>query len=157
MPFGADAPYYFRSFESPVVYDFDFHKQTRNPNNKVFYDDSMSKIMRTNGKYDFVKSRVDDDSVFSHNFEMSFAQNVIDNVQSGRYVLIALYASDANSVVPIETVRAMAQDKRFLQQNLVEILFRKFLCDVIEMLNMNFDFVKYYQKNNYTYYLFQKR
>ena len=124
MPFGADAPYYFRDFDAPIVLDFDFHKQVRNPENNLFYDDSMMNVMKTKKKYALVKNRINDNSIFSKNFELYFANNVNMNVASGRFV---------------------------------EVMFRKFLCDVIEMLSIDFELVKFYQKDNYTYYLFQKR
>lgn len=157
MPFGADAPYYFRDFDSPVVFDFDYHKQVRNPKNYNYYDESMSKIMKSERKYNFVKQRVNDNSIFSKNFEWYFAENVSNSIPSGRYVLLALYASDADSVAPIQVLRQLVTDKTYLHQNFMDVMFRKYLCDVIEMLSFNFDLIKSYAKGNYTYYLFQKR
>ena len=156
MPFGADAPYYFRNFESPVVFDFDFHKQVRNPYNEKYYDPSMSNIMKSSQKYDFVAARINEDSVFSHNFENYFMQNINQNVQSGRYVLLAMYGGDANSIAPVDTLRALIKDEKYLHHNFVDVMFRKFLCDVIAMLNRDFSLVKLYEKGNYTYYLFKK-
>ena len=156
MPFGADAPYYFRNFESPIIYDFDFHKQVRNPQNMNYYDASMINIMKSDKKYSYLKEKINQNSIFSENFAINFAENVQNNVAKDRYVLLALYASDANSVGSIQNLRELIKNDDILHNNFVEIMFRKFLCDIFEMLSFNFQLVNYYNKNNYTYYLFKK-
>ena len=43
MPFGSDAPYYFRALSAPRVFNSDFHKEVRNPYNSHYYDKSQQK------------------------------------------------------------------------------------------------------------------
>ena len=104
MPFGADAPYYFRDLYSPRVFDFDLHKELRNPYNTHFYDEKQQKdIIERQALtiYDAVMSN----NVFSRNFFDYFTKNVNETVPKGRYVLIALYGSDADNITDIQTLR----------------------------------------------------
>jgi hypothetical protein len=79
---------------------------------------------------------------------------VSDTVPKGRYVILAMYGNDNNAVVDIETLRK--QTKEINENNILDSLFKKYMCDTIAMININFKFVKSYQKDNFTYYIFQK-
>lgn len=157
MPFGSDAPYYFRSLTSPVVFDFDFHKQVRNPYNDKYYDksqqDRMADARRSRAVYDAIL----DNKVFSDNFFNLFMGNVNQRVPSGRYVLIALYGSDANAIVDIITLRKSISDEHVIQLNMLDFMFKKYLFDLSVMLNRDFNFVNKSQSENYTFFLYQKR
>ena len=68
--------------------------------------------------------------------------------------MIAMYGNDNNAIVDIDTLRT--QVKEVNENNILDSLFKKYMCDTIAMLNMNFKFIKSYQKDNFTYYIFQK-
>lgn len=155
MPFGADAPYYFRDLYSPRVFDFDLHKELRNPYNTHFYDEKQQKdIIERQALtiYDAVMSN----NVFSRNFFDYFTKNVNETVPKGRYVLIALYGSDADNITDIQTLRNSIPGDYVIPARKLEIMFKKFLCDVSVMLNMNFVPVKTFRQDNYTFFLYQK-
>ncbi len=157
MPFGSDAPYYFRALSAPTVLDFDFHKQARNPYNDKYYDKSqqpkMADSRRTRAVYDAVLA----DKVFSDNYFYWFLQNVNQKVPSGRYVLIALYGSDAQQIVDIKTLRDSIPDEHVIQGRMLDIMFKKYLFDLSVLLNRDFNFVNKSQSENYTFFLYQKR
>ena len=153
LPFGADAPYYFRSLTRPRVFNSDFHKIARNPYG-VYYDKSDSKIMAGKGKYKLILNKINEDKVFSENYYNYFINNVTNTVPIGRYAVIAMYGTDNNAIVDIKTLRE--QVKEINENNILDSLFKKYMCDTIALLNMNFKFVKSYQKDNFTYYIFQK-
>ena len=153
LPFGADAPYYFRSLTRPRVFNSDFHKTARNPYG-VYYDDNESKTMAGRGKYNLILSKINEDKVFSQKYFDYFNENVTYTVPKGRYVLLALYDSDNNAVVDIQTLRKQIQDVN--PDNILDSMFKKYMCDTIAMLNMNFAFIKSYKKGDFTYYIFQK-
>ena len=153
LPFGADAPYYFRSLTRPRVFNSDFHKTARNPYG-VYYDDNESKTMAGKGKYNLIFDKINEDKVFSQKYFDYFNENVTYTIPKGRYVLLALYDSDSNAVVDIQTLRKQIQDVN--PDNILDSLFKKYMCDTIAMLNMNFTFLKSYKKGDFTYYIFQK-
>lgn len=155
MPFGADAPYYFRDLYSPRVFDFDLHKELRNPYNDHYYDEKQQKDMIARPAltiYDAVMSN----KVFSRNFFDYFSKNVNATVPKGRYVLIALYGSDADNITDIQTLRRSISGDYDVPARKLEIMFKKFLCDVSVMLNMDFVPVKTFRQDNYTFFLYQK-
>ena len=153
LPFGADAPYYFRSLTRPRVFNSDFHKTARNPYG-AYYNDNESKTMAGKGKYNLIFDKINEDKVFSKKYFDYFNENVTYTVPKGRYVLLALYDSDNNAVVDIQTLRKQIQD--VTPDNILDSLFKKYMCDTIAMLNMNFAFIKSYKKGDFTYYIFQK-
>ena len=157
MPFGSDAPYYFREEGSPRVLPFDFHKEVRNPYNVNFYDkEQREKILA--GK----KSQVIYDSVFSiagfsdahFNF---FVNNVNKAVKKDRYVLIALYGSDAAALVPIEDLRKSITSVQDIDNRCLEILLKKYLFDIRAYLDYDFNFEKLWSQDNYTYILLRRK
>lgn len=155
MPFGADAPYYFRDLYSPRVFDFDLHKELRNPYNDHYYDEKQQRDMIARPAltiYDAVMSN----KVFSRNFFDYFTKNVNATVPKGRYVLIALYGSDADNITDIQTLRNSISGDYDVPARKLEIMFKKFLCDVSVMLNMDFVPVKTFRQDNYTFFLYQK-
>ncbi|MDE6138418.1 MAG: glycosyltransferase family 39 protein, partial [Candidatus Gastranaerophilales bacterium] len=78
LPFGADAPYYFRKEGSPRVLPFDFHKQVRNPKNNDFYDTTQQNNPDKNSViYDSIFS----DKGFSDSHYKYFKNNVNDVVK----------------------------------------------------------------------------
>lgn len=153
LPFGADAPYYFRSLTRPRVFNSDFHKVARNPYG-VYYDKKDQKTMAGKGKYKLILDKINRDEVFSQSYLDYFKENVSEAVPKGRYAMIAMYGNDNNAIVDIETLRT--QVKEVNENNILDSLFKKYMCDTIAMLNMNFKFIKSYQKDNFTYYIFQK-
>lgn len=153
LPFGADAPYYFRSLTRPQVFNSDFHKIARNPYG-VYYDKSDSKIMAGKDKYKLIFDKINQDKVFSQNYYDYFMENVTNKIPVGRYVIIGMYGTDNNAIMDISTLRK--QVKEVDKNNILDTLFKKYMCDTIAMLNLNFKFVKSYQKDNFTYYIFQK-
>ena len=153
LPFGADAPYYFRSLTRPRVFNSDFHKTARNPYG-AYYNDNESKTMAGKGKYNLIFDKINEDKVFSQKYFDYFNENVTYTIPKGRYVLLALYDSDNNAVVDIKTLRKQIQD--VTPDNILDSLFKKYMCDTIAMLNMNFAFIKSYKKGDFTYYIFQK-
>lgn len=153
LPFGADAPYYFRSLTRPRVFDSDFHKVARNPYG-VYYDKQDQNTMAGKGKYKLILDKINKDETFSKSYYNYFKSNVSDTVPKGRYVILAMYGNDNNAVVDIETLRK--QTKEINENNILDSLFKKYMCDTIAMININFKFVKSYQKDNFTYYIFQK-
>ena len=153
LPFGADAPYYFRSLTRPRVFNSDFHKIARNPYG-IYYDKQDQKTMTGKDKYKLILDKINKDEVFSKSYFDYFKANVSDAVSKGRYVILAMYGNDNNAVVDIETLRT--QTKEINENNILDSLFKKYMCDTIAMLNMDFKFVKSFQKDNFTYYVFQK-
>lgn len=153
LPFGADAPYYFRNITRPKVFNSDFHKIARNPYG-VYYDKKDQLVMAGKGKYKLILDKINEDSVFSQSYYDYFMNNVTKMVPVGRYAIIAMYGTDNNAVMDINTLRD--QVKEVNESNILDALFKKYMCDNIALLNMNFKFIKSYQKDNFTYYIFQK-
>lgn len=153
LPFGADAPYYFRSLTRPRVFNSDFHKTARNPYG-LYYDSGDSKTMAGKGKYKLIFDKINEDKVFSQKYFDYFTQNVTAIVPKGRYVLLAMYDTDNNAIIDINVLRK--QIKEVNEKNILDSLFKKYMCDTIAMLNMDFIFLKSYKKDNFTYYIFQK-
>jgi hypothetical protein len=156
MPFGSDAPYYFRTSDTPRVLNFDFHKEVRNPYNERFYDKNQMDLMSKEAKYGLIYDIVHSDKGFSENQFNYFVNNVNATVPSGRYVMIALYGEDANAIVPVEDLKNSVQSLKDVKSDLLSIMLKKYLVDVIAYLGFDFRFVKRYTKGNYTYLIFQK-
>lgn len=157
MPFGSDAPYYFKELTAPRVYDFDFHKGVRNPYSNIYYDRDQQKDMAGKNKDLVIYFAVKSDSIFSKNYTNYFMQNVNNEVPSGRFVLVALYGKDADSITSIEALRETLKDEFDVENRELEIMFKKYLCDLSVMLNADFNFIKSYPQDNYTFFLYQKR
>lgn len=153
LPFGADASYYFRSLTRPRVFNSDFHKTARNPYG-VYYDKSDSHTMAGRDKYKLIFDKINQDRVFSQNYFDYFTKNVTGTVPKGRYAVIAMYDTDNNAIVDIKDLRKQISEVN--SDNILDALFKKYMCDTIAMLNLNFAFVKSYKKDNFTYYIFQK-
>lgn len=157
MPFGSDAPYYFRKINTPRVFNFDFHKQIRNPYNDVYYDKEQQKLMDKEAKYSLVYDAIFADKCFSEAFINYFVSNVNTQVDKGRFVLLALYADDAASFVPITELRKSITSVQTIKDNLVNAMLQKYLYDVNYLLLFDFDLVASYKKDNYTYYLYKRK
>lgn len=155
LPFSADAPYYFKSLSTPRVFNGDFHKLVRNPYGK-YYDSKDSKIMKSPEKYKLIFQKINENNVFSQSFYEYFGTEVNNSTDTGRYLLLAMYGNDNNGIVPIEQLRKEVKDEQFVKDNTLDVMFKKYICDIAAMINLNFKFVKSFKKDNYTYYLYQK-
>jgi hypothetical protein len=157
MPFGADAPYYFRDENSPRVLPFDFHKEVRNPYNKVYYDKAQQEKVLKGETSQMIYDAVFSNSGFSDSHFNFFINNVNRYVQKGRYVMIALYGSDAAALVPIEDLRKSITSVQDVKDRSLDIMLKKYLFDIRAYLDYDFELVKYGPKDNYTYILMKKR
>ena len=157
MPFGADAPYYFRDDKSPKVLSFDFHKEVRNPYNKVYYDKSQQERILKGETHQVIYDAVFSNAGFSDSHFNFFINNVNRYVGKGRYVLIALYGSDADALVPIEDLRKSVTSVQDIKDRGLEIMLKKYLFDIRAYLDFDFELVKYGPKDNYTYLLMKKK
>jgi len=157
MPFGSDAPYYFRDLTSPRVFEFDFHKGVRNPYSDIYYDKEQQDNMAGSKKDLTIYWAVKSDEIFSKNYLNYFIQNVNATVPSGRFVLLAMYGNDANSITSIEELRKSIKDEYDVEKRELEIMFKKYLCDMSVLLNADFNFIKSYREGNYKFFIYQKR
>ena len=87
----------------------------------------------------------------------NFQKNVIEAVKPGRYVLIALYGTDAQQLVTLEELRKSVTSLQDIKEQRVKILLQKYLYDIRAYLDNDFYFLGNYTQDNYTYLLFQKR
>lgn len=156
MPFGSDALYYFSDLSQPVVPNFDFHKTVRNPNS-YYYDDNQQKIMAGDGKYKLILDRINDNSIFSGNFYNYFMKNVYSNVEKDRYAVLIMYGDDNNFIVPIDKLRKDIDDEDAVKSKTLYSMFSKYMCDIAAMLNLKFNFITSFTKDNFTYYIYQKK
>ena len=156
MPFGADAPYYFRALSAPRVFNFDFHKEVRNPYNPHYYDKSQQEDIQTRPAL-ILYHAVMADKIFSESFTNYFISNVNSVVPSGRYVLVAMYGEDANLVTDIVSLRKSVRNEYEVPNRKLEIMFKKYLCDVAAMLSADFEAVDTFTKDNYTFFLYRKK
>lgn len=155
MPFGSDAPYYFKDITMPVIFNADFHKITRNPNG-IYYDDSQHKILKTNKKYKFILDKINENNVFSRNFFKYFMENVYGKVENGRYAVLIMYGDDNSIIKPVEELRNNIKTEKDVKSKILYTMFSKYMCDIVAMLNYKFKFVQSFQKDNFTYYIYQK-
>ena len=157
MPFGSDAPYYFRNLTAPRVFNFDFHKGIRNPYSDIYYDKKQQTKMAGHLKSLVIYWAVKTDGIFSENYFNYFISKVNQTVPSGRYVLIAFYGSDVESITSIEELRSTIKNEYAVEGRVLEIMFKKYLCDMSVMLNLDFDFIKSFRQDNYTFFLYKKK
>lgn len=155
LPFGSDAPYYFREVSTPRVLFSDFHKIVRNPYG-IYYDENQISKMKGKEKYGLIYERIMNEDVFSNTFLNYFIRSVNSTVLPGRYVLLAFYGDDANAVVSNDMLKNLVQKNNYIRNNIADVMFKKYIIDIISMLNLDFKLLKIYTKDNYTYYLFQK-
>ncbi len=157
MPFASDAPYYFRNLTSPRVFNFDFHKEVRNPYNNHFYDKTQQDGLKYNKVSKIVYFAAMSDSVISQNYFKYFVENVNMTVPKSRYVMLALYGDDAKSLVTPEQMKAPIHLENDVNKNLLGIMFQKYLIDTRSMLDADFNFIKGYTQDNYTFLIYQKK
>lgn len=162
MPFGADAPYYFRQLRAPQVHNFDYHKEIRNPYNEKFYDRNQQKKMADKkARYHFVFDNILNTQASNQGFSQSyyeyFKRNVVEAVPKGRFVLIALYGDDVTSVVSPDELRSGLHNELDVKKDIVGIMLKKYLIDVRGYLDKDFNFIGAYTVNNYSYMLYQKK
>jgi hypothetical protein len=156
MPLGSDAPYYFKTSDTPRVLNFDFHKEVRNPFNSKFYDEDQMNLMSKEAKYGLVYDRIYLDKGFSNNHLNYFIKNVNMTVPTGRYAVLALYGADASTLIPLKNLRNSVKKLKDVKDNMLSVLLSKYLIDVTSYLSYDFKFIKSYTKYNYTYLIFQK-
>ncbi len=157
MPFGSDAPYYFRAEGSPKVFVYDFHKEARNPYNDTFYNPEQQKLMDKPAKYGVIYDRIFADEIFSTNMYEHFVKNVNHVVPQGRFVLLALYAGDVKSLVSLEDIRKSISSVQDIKADCLGYLLMKYLYDVRAILDRDFVLLNTYTVDNYTYMLMQKK
>ena len=157
MPFGSDAPYYFRTLNSPRVFEFDFHKEVRNPYNDKFYDKSQQKLMDKKARYGVVFDRIFGDDGFSEAHRNYFVEHVNNSVEKGHYVLLALYSTDSQSNVTVEDLRKSITSIQDIKNEILSVMFKKYLYDIRLYLDEDFNYLGDFSTDNYTYMLFQKK
>ncbi len=156
-PFGSDAAYYFRFTNSAKMHNFDFHKELRNPYNSRYYDSEQQKLMDKEAKYGVIYDSVFADKCFSDNFVDYFLNDINNKTETGRFVLVALYGADGDNIVSIEDLRNSVKNIKDVKNNAVQILLRKYIYDILFLLERDFNFIQRYKKDNFTYILYQKK
>lgn len=155
MPFGSDAPYYFQSATMPVIFNADFHKIARSPEG-LYYDDSQKKILKSKDKYKFIFEKINEDDIISQKFFKYFMDNVYSKVEPDRYAILIMYGEDNNVIKPIQELRNNIKNEQDVKSKILYTMFSKYMCDIAAMLNYKFKFVQSFQKDNFTYYIYQK-
>ena len=112
---------------------------------------------RQNDKYKFILEKINEDNIFSDNFYKYFEKNVTNKVSSGRYAVLIMYGSDNNILQPIQNLRQNIRNEEDVKNKTLYTMFSKYMCDIAAMLNMNFKFINSFRKDNFTYYIYQKK
>lgn len=154
MPFGSDAPYYFNTATAPYIFNADFHKIVRNPDG-IYYDKEQKRELE-NHRYKFILGKINENNVFSQNFLNYFNENVISKVEKNRYAVLVMYGDDNNTVRPVEELRTRIKNEHDVKSQMLYTMLAKYMCDIVAMLNNNFSFINAFQKDNFTYYIYQK-
>ena len=86
-----------------------------------------------------------------------FVDNVNKSIEKDRFVLIALFGSDAEALVPIEDLRKSITSVQDAESRCLEILLKKYLFDIRAYLDYDFNLVNAWSKDNYTYLLLKRK
>ena len=157
MPFGSDAAYYFRKLSDPMVLEYDFHKNARNPQNRDYYTQEQINSFNQYGLlktvFDIVKSSEPNKVQYEY-----YRQNIYDRLESGHYVVLALYGTDS-SVFSKDYQQVLEGLKQVddVKNREVDLLFSKYMKDLRNYLETNFIPLSSYTKDTYTYHIFQKK
>ena len=122
----------------------------------INYDDSQHKILKTNKKYKFILDKINENNVFSRNFFKYFMENVYGKVENGRYAVLIMYGDDNSIIKPVEELRNNIKTEKDVKSKILYTMFSKYMCDIVAILNYKFKFVQSFQKDNFTYYIYQK-
>ena len=95
---GSDAPYYFRDENAPRLFDFNIYKQIGNHKNNNYYEKNQQKKMLTDEKYKLLYDAIKLNKCFSKTHEKYFIENVNQKVEKDRFVLMAFFSIDSNSI-----------------------------------------------------------
>ena len=155
MPFGSDAPYYFQAATMPVIFNADFHKIARSPEG-IYYDESQKETLKCKDKYKFILEKINEDDVISQRFFKYFMDNVYSGVEPKRYAILIMYGEDNNVIKPVQELRNNIKDEQDVKSKILYTMFSKYMCDIVAMLNYKFKFIQSFQKDNFTYYIYQK-
>ena len=68
-----------------------------------------------------------------------------------------MYGTDAGSLITIDQLRNAYPNEQKISLNFLDAFFKKYLCDTRAMLDMNFNYLGSFTKDNYTFLLYQKR
>ena len=113
--------------------------------------------MKTDKKHQVIYDAVFSNKGFSDSHYEFFIKNVNQVVPSGRYVLIALYSSDAEALVHIEDLRKSITSVQDVKDRCLEIMLKKYLFDIRAYLENEFTLIDVGPRDNYTYILLQKK
>jgi hypothetical protein len=108
-------------------------------------------------KYGIIYDSIYADKDLSYAHYNYFYNNVISKIESGRYLLIALYGDDNKALVSPDDLKTSTPTVVDVKQNIVEVLLKKYLIDIRSYLDNYFVLLKMYEKGNYTYLYLQKR
>ena len=68
-----------------------------------------------------------------------------------------MFGDDNNIIKPIAKLREEIKTSSDVKSNILYVMFSKYMCDIIAMLNANFNYIETIKDNNYTYYVYQKK
>ena len=154
---GSDAPYYFRDENAPRLFDFNIYKQIGNHKNNNYYEKNQQKKMLTDEKYKLLYDAIKLNKCFSKTHEKYFIENVNQKVEKDRFVLMAFFSIDSNSIKHPDELINSVKSIEHIKKNHYKFIMEKYNADIISFLEQDFDFQKRFERNSYTYILFKKR
>ena len=122
-----------------------------------FYDKEQTEKILAGKKNQVIYDSVFSAAGFSNAHFEFFVNNVNKAVKKDRYVLIALYGTDADALVHIEDLRKSITSIRDVDKRTLDILLKKYLFDIRAYLDYDFDFEKLWAQDNYTYILLRRK
>ena len=125
--------------------------------NGIYYDKSQQEKILAGEAAQMIYDAVFSINGFSDSHFNFFINNVNRSVEKGRYVMIALYGSDAEALVPIEDLRKSITSVQDVKDRSLEIMLKKYLFDIRAYLDFDFELVEYGPKDNYSYILLKRK
>lgn len=156
-PFASSVSFIYQSSTSPRCPSFELMHEFRKPYNTLVYDDSQIKAMEQGFVDKLWLEIIQSDNHVSQKYYEYIKKNYLDQVQSGRYIIMVIYGPDNQALGEKSQYRQQfATEEAVHNDRILACLFRTF-DDTKDIFLEQCDLVETVSINDNTYILFRKR
>jgi len=157
MPFASSVINHYINYEnSPQIPRIEAIQELRLYNNKNFYSDSIIQRFKTENKNIVFKDIILSKDYISENFHKYILKTFINPVDSGRYILFAVFASDAEALMSEEELHKMITNQEISDEIILQGILSKFFLDIHRIIQEQAILKDTKIINDNVYFLYQK-
>ena len=156
MPFASSVIAHYLDDTSPKVPCLEAIQELRVYDNKNIYSEKTISDFRTKRVNDVFRGLILSNNYISENFHNYILNNFVNPVESGHYIVFAVFGGDVETLISENDLKEMFSDENYSEKNILNGMLSKMFLDIHKIVQEKATLVDTKILDNNVYFVYKK-